>query len=92
MIIIEKILILYYPDKQLQSGPLRYDEETKQWIHKELDWVEFMDVIKGKGPCNAQRLERCRVAHEDGAWVREAAAEYARKQQLKLAEASGKAA
>ncbi len=82
-----KVLGLTLPDPEL-----RYDEETKQWIHKELDWVEFMDVIKGKGPCNAQRLERRRVAHEDGAWVREAAAEYARKQQLKLAEASGKAA
>ncbi|MDR2256222.1 MAG: 1,2-phenylacetyl-CoA epoxidase subunit A [Arthrobacter sp.] len=82
-----KVLGLTLPDPEL-----RYDEETKQWIHQELDWVEFMDVIKGKGPCNAQRLERRRVAHEDGAWVREAAAEYARKQQLKLAEASGKAA
>jgi ring-1,2-phenylacetyl-CoA epoxidase subunit PaaA len=29
---------------------------------------------------NAERLRNRRNAHEDGAWVREAAAEYARKQ------------
>jgi ring-1,2-phenylacetyl-CoA epoxidase subunit PaaA len=29
---------------------------------------------------NAARLQHRRAAHEDGAWVREAAAEYARKQ------------
>jgi ring-1,2-phenylacetyl-CoA epoxidase subunit PaaA len=29
---------------------------------------------------NAERLRHRRTAHEDGAWVREAAAEYARKQ------------
>jgi len=37
-------------------------------------------VVKGNGPCNAQRIAHRRRAHEDGAWVREAAAEYARKQ------------
>ena len=38
------------------------------------------EVLRGNGPCNAERLERRRTAHEEGAWVREAAAEYARKQ------------
>jgi ring-1,2-phenylacetyl-CoA epoxidase subunit PaaA len=36
-------------------------------------------VLAGKGPCNAQRIQHRRQAHEDGAWAREAAAEYARK-------------
>ena len=29
-------------------------------------------VLKGNGPCNAERIEHARRAHEDGAWVREA--------------------
>ena len=36
-------------------------------------------LIAGRGPCNAQRMQRRREAHEDGAWVREAAAAYAEK-------------
>ena len=36
-------------------------------------------VVKGNGPCNAQRIEHRRTAHEDGAWVREAAAAHAAK-------------
>ncbi|GAA1123984.1 1,2-phenylacetyl-CoA epoxidase subunit PaaA [Citricoccus alkalitolerans] len=71
-----KVLGLSLPDPDL-----RYDEESGQWLHKELDWDEFKRVVSGGGPCNAQRLARRREAHEDGAWVREAAAAFARKQQ-----------
>ncbi|QYM76768.1 1,2-phenylacetyl-CoA epoxidase subunit PaaA [Leucobacter luti] len=63
------------PDKDL-----RFDEETGQWISGEIDWDEFMAVLDGRGPANGERLDHRRTAHEDGAWVREAAAEYARKQ------------
>jgi ring-1,2-phenylacetyl-CoA epoxidase subunit PaaA len=70
-----KVLGLTLPDPEL-----RFDEETGQWIHMELDWQEFKDVIAGRGPCNAQRLARRREAHQDGAWVREAARAYAQKQ------------
>ncbi len=73
-----KVLGLELPDDQIS-----YNEDTKQWEHGPLDWEEFKDVLKGKGPCNAQRMERRRAAHEDGAWVREAAAAYADKQAQK---------
>ncbi|HEV7183661.1 MAG TPA: 1,2-phenylacetyl-CoA epoxidase subunit A, partial [Leifsonia sp.] len=33
-----------------------------------------------RGPCNVQRMQRRREAHEEGRWVREAAAAYAAKQ------------
>ncbi|GAA1235742.1 1,2-phenylacetyl-CoA epoxidase subunit A [Prauserella halophila] len=46
-----------------------------------IDWDELKQVISGGGPCNTERVERRRAAHEDGAWVREAAAAHARKQQ-----------
>jgi ring-1,2-phenylacetyl-CoA epoxidase subunit PaaA len=45
-----------------------------------IDWDEFMQVVKGAGPCNAQRLAHRRAAHENGAWVREAASAHAEKQ------------
>jgi len=36
-------------------------------------------VIKGNGPCNAERMARRRGAHENGAWVRDAAVAFAGK-------------
>src|SRR5207245_8914821 len=45
----------------------------------EPDYGELMDVIRGNGPCNRQRMAHRRAAHEDGGWVREAAAAYAAK-------------
>ena len=44
------------------------------------DWDEFMTVVKGGGPCNAQRIAHRRRAHEDGAWVRDAATAFARRE------------
>ena len=68
-------------DVTLPDPDLRYDEETKNWEFGEIDWAEFQAVISGNGPCNRERLAARRKAHEDGAWVREAAAAYAAKHQ-----------
>jgi ring-1,2-phenylacetyl-CoA epoxidase subunit PaaA len=46
----------------------------------EIDWDEFWQVVGGNGPCNAQRVANRRAAHDNGAWVREAAAAYAARQ------------
>ncbi|MGO1886001.1 MAG: 1,2-phenylacetyl-CoA epoxidase subunit PaaA [Citricoccus sp.] len=81
-----KVLGLSLPDPDL-----RYDEASGQWLHMELDWDEFKRVLSGGGPCNAQRLARRREAHENGAWVREAAAAFARKQQDEQDEQNQKA-
>ena len=54
-----------------------------------VDWDEFHEVLAGRGPANAERIRRRRDAHEQGAWVREAAAEYARKQAERALAASG---
>jgi ring-1,2-phenylacetyl-CoA epoxidase subunit PaaA len=45
------------------------------------DWSELTRVIKGHGPCNAQRVAARKAAHDEGAWVREAATAFARKRQ-----------
>ena len=44
------------------------------------DWDELKRVISGDGPCNAQRIAHRRTAHEEGAWVRQAAMAHAAKQ------------
>ena len=46
----------------------------------EIDWDEFWSVVKGGGPCNLKRLNHHKKAHNDGAWVRKAAAAHAKKQ------------
>ena len=64
----------------LPDPDLKWNEERGHYDFGELDWDEFMSVIKGDGPMNTQRMARRIQAHEDGAWVREAAAAYARRQ------------
>ncbi|WFU22742.1 1,2-phenylacetyl-CoA epoxidase subunit A [Bradyrhizobium sp. CB1717] len=49
------------------------------WRYSEIDWTEFKQVLAGNGPCNRDRIAARRKAHEEGTWVREAAASYAAK-------------
>jgi len=65
---------LSIPDPQLS-----WDEASGHYRFGEIDWSEFQAVLKGNGPCNRERLEARRKAHDEGAWVREAAAAYAQK-------------
>jgi ring-1,2-phenylacetyl-CoA epoxidase subunit PaaA len=70
-----RYLGLSFPDPAL-----RFDDATGHWVFGEIDWAEFRRVLAGDGPCNRERLTARRRAHEDGAWVREAALAYAAKQ------------
>ena len=69
-----EFLGLKVPDDKLE-----FDAVTGHYRHGEIDWQEFMDVLAGNGPCNQQRMEKRRKAHDEGAWVREAARAYAEK-------------
>jgi ring-1,2-phenylacetyl-CoA epoxidase subunit PaaA len=51
------------------------------WEYSAIDWTEFNQVLAGNGPCNRDRLAARRKAHDEGAWVREAASAYAEKRQ-----------
>ncbi|GKQ50220.1 1,2-phenylacetyl-CoA epoxidase subunit PaaA [Bradyrhizobium sp. Ce-3] len=63
--------------------------ENGNWVHSPIDWNEFKQVLAGNGPCNRDRLAARRKAHEEGAWVREAAAAYAEKRKRRqLAQAA----
>jgi ring-1,2-phenylacetyl-CoA epoxidase subunit PaaA len=63
---------------------LRYNEESGHWEFSEINWDEFWQVVKGNGPMNKERLRARRKAHEEGAWVREAALAFAKKQQKQI--------
>jgi len=70
-----EVLGLTLPDPEI-----RWNEERGHFDFGPIDWDEFFAVLKGNGPCNAQRMEHRRRAHAEGGWVREAAAAYAAKQ------------
>ncbi|MDN4160679.1 1,2-phenylacetyl-CoA epoxidase subunit PaaA [Nocardioides abyssi] len=63
----------------LPDPELRWDEERGHWHFGTPDFSELAEVVAGRGPLNAQRLAHRIRAHEDGAWVREAAAAHAAK-------------
>ena len=67
---------------------LAFDEASGHWTFGAIDWSEFKRVLAGQGPCNRDRLAARRKAHDDGAWVREAAAAFAAKQQPHNAQAA----
>jgi ring-1,2-phenylacetyl-CoA epoxidase subunit PaaA len=65
---------LTIPDKDL-----KWNEKTRHYEYGEINWEEFNAVISGNGPCNKERMNARRKAHEDGKWVRQAAEAYAAK-------------
>ena len=73
-----KVLGMTLPDKDL-----KWNEERGHYDFGEINWDEFWNVVKGNGPCNKQRLDARRKAHENGKWVREAAMAHAAKQKNK---------
>jgi ring-1,2-phenylacetyl-CoA epoxidase subunit PaaA len=58
---------------------LKWNEERGHYDFGPINWDEFWNVVKGNGPCNLQRIKARRKAHEEGAWVRDAAMAYAEK-------------
>jgi ring-1,2-phenylacetyl-CoA epoxidase subunit PaaA len=72
-------------DLVLPDPELRYDDASGDWHFGEIDWAEFQRVIHGDGPLNRERLAARNQAHDDGAWVREAASAYAAKRAAEAA-------
>lgn len=48
------------------------DAATGDCGYTEPDWNEFFRVIRGHGPCNAERLALRRFSYEQGHWVQQA--------------------
>jgi ring-1,2-phenylacetyl-CoA epoxidase subunit PaaA len=68
------VLGLALPDPALRWNPDRAAHDFTP-----PDFAELTRVITGDGPCNRQRMAHRRAAHEEGRWVRAAAAAYAAK-------------
>ncbi|HEX6329583.1 MAG TPA: 1,2-phenylacetyl-CoA epoxidase subunit PaaA [Jiangellaceae bacterium] len=64
---------------RLPDPDLRWNEQRGHYDFTQPDFDELFRVIKGDGPCNRQRVAHKVAAHENGAWVREAAEAYAAK-------------
>ncbi len=75
-----EFLALRVPDDDLC-----YNEQTGHYEFGTIDWSEFNEVLAGNGPCNRERVGVRQKAHDDGAWVRDAAEAYAAKQALRAA-------
>lgn len=71
-----EVIGLTIPDKDL-----KWNEQRAHYDHGPINWDEFRRVINGNGPCNKQRMANHMRAHNDGAWVRAAAAAYGMKNQ-----------
>ena len=69
-----EFLGLTVPDEKVQ-----WNEARQAYDFGEVDWDEFWQVVKGNGLCNHDRLQARVQAHEEGAWVREAALAHAAK-------------
>jgi len=67
----------------LPDPELRWNDETGHFEYGEIDFTELFEVIKGNGPCNADRMAHKRTAHDEGALVREAALAHAAKQAVR---------
>jgi ring-1,2-phenylacetyl-CoA epoxidase subunit PaaA len=76
-----EFLGLTVPDKDL-----KWNEAKNGYDFGDVDWEEFWNVVKGNGPCNKDRLSARVKAHEEGAWVREAALAHAEKRAKREAE------
>ncbi len=68
------VLGLSLPDPELTL-----DGQTGHYRFGPIDWDEFARVLKGGGPCNEQRIAHRVKAHDEGEWVRQAAAAHAAK-------------
>ena len=69
-----KFLGLTLPDEDL-----RWNKERGHYDFGAINWDEFWQVVKGNGPCNKERIDARKKAHNDGDWVRQAALAHAEK-------------
>ncbi len=68
-----------YLGLSIPDPDLKWNEDTGHYDFTDPDWSEFFAVLKGNGPCNADRMAARRKAWNDGTWVREGLLAHARK-------------
>ena len=68
-----------YLGLEIPDPNLSWNEDKGGYDFSEPDWNEFFQVIRGHGPCNADRMRVRRKAWDDGAWVRDGLMAHAEK-------------
>ena len=68
---------------KLPDADLKWNDKRKHYDFGKINWEEFWNVVNGNGPCNKERLAARVKAHEEGAWVREAAMAHSLKKNAK---------
>ena len=68
-----------YLGLEIPDPNLSWNEDKSGYDFSEPDWNEFFQVIRGHGPCNADRMRVRRKAWNDGAWVRDGLMAHAEK-------------
>lgn len=63
----------------IPDSDLKWNTARGHYDFGEINWDEFKQVLRGNGPCNRERMNARIQAHEQGTWVRDAAAAYAKK-------------
>ncbi len=58
---------------------LKWNPEKRGYDFGAIDWTEFYEVLKGNGPCNAERMAARRKAWVDGQWFRDGLMAHAKK-------------
>ncbi len=64
---------------ELPDPELKWNEARGHYDHGPIDWEDFFNVVRGKGPCNEERLATRNNSWEEGAWFREALSAHATK-------------
>lgn len=72
-----------YLGLKMPDPALKWNADRGHYDFGPIDFDELMRVISGDGPCNRERLAARRKAHDDGAWVREAATAHAAKRRAR---------
>ncbi|MBA4168235.1 MAG: 1,2-phenylacetyl-CoA epoxidase subunit A [Chitinophagaceae bacterium] len=70
---------------QIPDPDLKWNEGKEHYDFGKINWDEFWNVVNGNGPCNKERLAARVKAHEEGAWVRDAALAFAEKRKSQTA-------
>jgi ring-1,2-phenylacetyl-CoA epoxidase subunit PaaA len=72
-----------YLGLKVPDPALKWNDEKQGYDFGEIDWTEFYEVLKGNGPCNAERMAARRKAWKDGQWFREGLMAHAKKAQTR---------
>ncbi|MEZ5895440.1 MAG: 1,2-phenylacetyl-CoA epoxidase subunit PaaA [Parvularculaceae bacterium] len=60
-----------YLGLKVPDADLKWNDERHSYDFGDINWSEFFEVLKGNGPCNAERMAARRKAWDDGAWFRD---------------------